>query len=122
MRKNRRYLAATALVLAAALGWTGLRLASGQEVYHAPELVLLEGQAEYDLLAGIEYDAAQYDLSVVDLGGFDIDTLGEYTLRYMLTPLALNQPETPVEPEVPETPVEPEEPETPVEPEERKHR
>ena len=118
MRKNRRYLAATALVLAAALGWTGLRLASGQEVYHAPELVLLEGQAEYDLLAGIEYDAAQYDLSVVDLGGFDIDTLGEYTLRYMLTPLALNQPETPVEPEVPETPVEPEEPETPVEPEE----
>ncbi|MGO5116312.1 hypothetical protein ACTQ33_15100 [Candidatus Avoscillospira sp. LCP25S3_F1] len=124
MRKNRKYLAATALVLVAALGWTGLQLASGQEVYHAPELVLLEGQAEYDLLSGIEYDTAQYELAVMDLGGFDIDTLGEYTLRYMLTPLNQDiqpeQPETPVIPEEPGTPEEPDEPteEEPVTPEE----
>lgn len=139
MGKKRVFLYGAALVLAGCVGLAGFRLASGQELYKAPELTLLEGQADFDLLEGIEYDAGQYELRVDDLGEFDVNRLGEYWVGYVLTPKAGEQgellpvaqaaevpdadpvspldgdPEPPVEPQDPgaaetEPPVEPQDP------------
>lgn len=141
MGKKRVFLYGAALVLAGCVGLAGFRLASGQELYKAPELTLLEGQAKFDLLEGIEYDAGQYELRVDDLGEFDVNQLGEYWVGYVLTPKAGEQgellpvaqaaevpdadpasppdgdPEFPVEPQDPgavetEPPVEPQDPGT----------
>lgn len=95
MGKKRVFLYGAALVLAGCVGLAGFRLASGQELYKAPELTLLEGQANFDLLEGIEYDAGQYELRVDDdsLDGFDVNRLGEYWVGYVLTPKAGEQGE-----------------------------
>lgn len=92
MRERGKRLLALGLVLSATLGVTGLQSVFGQEVYHAPELVLLEGETEYDLLSGIEYDTDQYTLNLANDGGFDVHTLGTYTLEYELMPQSTQQP------------------------------
>ncbi|MEG0167218.1 MAG: hypothetical protein RR709_05030, partial [Ruthenibacterium sp.] len=65
------------------------------DAYTAPTLVLAKAQGDVDLLKDIIYDAAQYNLSVTDMGGFTIDTVGDYTVAYLLTrivPLAAAEP------------------------------
>ena len=56
-------------------------------LYEAPELVLMQGQEEYDLMEGIIYDKAKYTLKVEDIGDFDIDIAGAYEVAYSLTPV-----------------------------------
>lgn len=89
MKRKYICLTALALVLVASVWSTGIRLAFGQAEYSAPDLELWEGQASYDLLAGIEYDDKKYALSIQDLGGFDINALGIYTVGYVLTPTSV---------------------------------
>lgn len=57
------------------------------KIYQAPDLMLTQGQAKYNLYDGIEYDEKNYDLTVCNQGEFDINRPGSYTVEYMLTPL-----------------------------------
>lgn len=56
-------------------------------VYVARELVLVQGENDYDLTDDILYDDEKYTLEVVDLGGFDIQVIGSYEVTYSLTPV-----------------------------------
>ena len=56
-------------------------------LYEAPELVLKIAAEEYDLTEGIIYDSNCYKLSIVDIGDFDIYTLGDYEVSYSLVPI-----------------------------------
>ena len=53
-------------------------------LYEAPDLYLEWGQEEYDLTEGIIYDKDLYEVKVSDPGDFDIYTLGEYEVTYVL--------------------------------------
>ena len=53
-------------------------------LYEAPNLYLEWGQEEYDLTEGIIYDKDLYEVKVSDPGDFDIYTLGEYEVTYVL--------------------------------------
>ena len=61
------------------------------EVYEVPELVLMQGQEEYDLAEGLAYDEDKYKLEVKELGDFDIDLIGEYKVTFVLNPVEENQ-------------------------------
>ena len=63
--------------------------AAGEEnvLYEAPELVLKLAAEEYDLTEGIIYDSNCYKLNIVDIGDFDIYTLGDYEVSYSLVPI-----------------------------------
>ena len=56
-------------------------------VYEAWELVLTQGEEDYDLTDDILYDDVKYTLTVGDLGGFDINKIGSYEVTYSLTPV-----------------------------------
>ena len=56
-------------------------------VYVARELVLVQGEKDYDLTDEIVYDDVNYTLDVVELGGFDINKIGSYEVTYSLTPV-----------------------------------
>ena len=56
-------------------------------VYEARELVLIQGEEDYDLTDDILYDDVKYTLTVGDLGGFDINKIGSYEVTYSLTPV-----------------------------------
>ena len=56
-------------------------------VYEARELVLIQGEEDYDLTDDILYDDVKYTLTVGDLGGFDIQVIGSYEVTYSLTPV-----------------------------------
>ena len=56
-------------------------------VYAAQELVLTQGEEDYDLTDDILYDDVKYTLTVGDLGGFDINKIGSYEVTYSLTPV-----------------------------------
>lgn len=56
-------------------------------VYVARELVLVQGEEDYDLTDEIVYDDVNYTLDVVELGGFDISKVGSYEVTYSLTPV-----------------------------------
>lgn len=56
-------------------------------VYAAQELVLTQGEEDYDLTDDILYDDEKYTLEVVELGGFDIQVIGSYEVTYSLTPV-----------------------------------
>ena len=55
--------------------------------YVARELVLVQGEEDYDLTDEIVYDDVNYTLDVVELGGFDINKIGSYEVTYSLTPV-----------------------------------
>ena len=57
-----------------------------EPVYVARELVLTQGEEDYDLTDDILYDD-KYTLTVGDLGGFDINKIGSYEVTYSLTPV-----------------------------------
>lgn len=67
--------------------------ASEDEVsmYEARELVLVQGEEDYDLTDDILYDDVKYTLEVVELGGFDIQVIGSYEVTYSLTPVATEE-------------------------------
>lgn len=56
-------------------------------MYEARELVLIQGEEDYDLTDDILYDDEKYTLEVVELGGFDIQVIGSYEVTYSLTPV-----------------------------------
>ena len=56
-------------------------------VYVTRELVLTQGEEDYDLTDDILYDDLKYTLEVVELGGFDINKIGSYEVTYSLTPV-----------------------------------
>ena len=58
-----------------------------EPVYVARELVLIQGEEDYDLTDDILYDDLKYTLEVVELGGFDIQVIGSYEVTYSLTPV-----------------------------------
>lgn len=58
-----------------------------EPVYVARELVLTQGEEDYDLTDEILYDDVKYTLTVGDLGGFDINKIGSYEVTYSLTPV-----------------------------------
>lgn len=58
-----------------------------EPVYVARELVLTQGEEDYDLTDEILYDDVKYTLEVVELGGFDINKIGSYEVTYSLTPV-----------------------------------
>lgn len=60
---------------------------AGEEnaLYEAPDLTVFLGDEDYDLTDGITYDSDLYDLSITDLGGFDIYVPGDYEVSYELT-------------------------------------
>ena len=54
-------------------------------LYDAPELTITQGAETYDLKEGITYDSSLYELAVVNDGGFDVNTVGDYEVTYSLT-------------------------------------
>ncbi|MEG0721547.1 MAG: hypothetical protein RR446_07350, partial [Lachnospiraceae bacterium] len=60
---------------------------TGTNVYTAPELTITKAQETYDLMQDITYDTTAYTLSITDEGGFRVDTVGDYTVAYLLTPM-----------------------------------
>lgn len=60
---------------------------AGEEnaLYEASDLTVFLGDEDYDLTDGIIYDSDLYDLSITDLGGFDIYVPGDYEVSYELT-------------------------------------
>lgn len=60
---------------------------AGEEnaLYEATDLTVFLGDEDYDLTDGITYDSDLYDLSITDLGGFDIYVPGDYEVSYELT-------------------------------------
>ena len=59
--------------------------------YVARELVLVQGEEDYDLTDEILYDDVKYTLTVGDLGGFDIQVIGSYEVTYSLTPVTTEE-------------------------------
>lgn len=55
--------------------------------YVAPEITIAQGATDYDLKDGITYDSSLYELAVVDNGGFNVNTAGDYEVTYSLTSL-----------------------------------
>ena len=110
--KNNRYKrmiygALASVIVIGSIG--GVAANETRHPYKAPELLLTQGQTDYDLTEGIEYDSTKYLLSVEDTGNFDINIPGRYEVSYALTPYE-TQPEATVTPEatlVPETTVVP---------------
>ena len=62
-----------------------------EPVYVARELVLIQGEEDYDLTDEILYDDVKYTLTVGDLGGFDINKIGSYEVTYSLTPVTTEE-------------------------------
>ena len=62
-----------------------------EPVYVARELVLTQGEEDYDLTDEIVYDDVKYTLEVVELGGFDINKIGSYEVTYSLTPVTTEE-------------------------------
>ena len=62
-----------------------------EPVYVARELVLTQGEEDYDLTDEILYDDVKYTLTVGDLGGFDINKIGSYEVTYSLTPVTTDE-------------------------------
>ena len=62
-----------------------------EPVYVAWELVLTQGEEDYDLTDDILYDDVKYTLTVGDLGGFDIQVIGSYEVTYSLTPVTTEE-------------------------------
>ena len=54
-------------------------------LYDAPELTITQGATDYDLMKDITYDSSMYELAVVNDGGFDVNTVGDYEVTYSLT-------------------------------------
>ena len=54
-------------------------------VFDAPELSLTVNQQDYDLLEGIAYDGARYELGLVDSDTFDITAAGTQRIMFRLT-------------------------------------
>ena len=54
-------------------------------LYDAPELTITQGATDYDLMKDITYDSSLYELAVVNDGGFDVNTVGDYEVTYSLT-------------------------------------
>lgn len=62
--------------------------AETEKPYRADDVYVMQGQEGFtreNLMDDIEYDSAKYELALEDDGGFDIDTPGEYEVRYSLT-------------------------------------
>ena len=84
IRRRALYGIAAAIMAATAIGGVA---AKETQPYKAPELRLVKGSQEYDLLEGITYNKSKYQLMVEDTGDFDIDVLGKYIVEYSLAPL-----------------------------------
>ena len=84
IRRHALYGIAAVIMAATAIGGVA---AKETQPYKAPELRLVKGSQEYDLLEGITYNKSKYQLMVEDTGDFDIDVLGKYIVEYSLTPL-----------------------------------
>lgn len=91
-KTNRRALYG---LLGAAVAVTAVGSVAAKEVkpYKVTELRLAQGSTDYDLMEGITYDKEKYELSVMDLGDFDINVLGKYTIEYSLAPITGNAEE-----------------------------
>ena len=96
----------TALVIGSINLISGLEVPEEQPIYDAPDWTVFLGDEDYDLTDGITYDSDLYDLSITDLGGFDIYVPGDYEVSYELTTkqLSQNTEEQPVTIEDTETP------------------
>lgn len=87
--KTKRWLAG---ILSAVLVIGSINLVDALEgsngesaLYDAPELTITKGAETYDLKEGITYDSSMYELAVVNEGGFDVNTVGDYEVTYSLT-------------------------------------
>lgn len=87
--KTKRWLAG---ILSAVLVIGSINLVDALEgsngesaLYDAPELTITQGAETYDLKEGITYDSSLYELAVVNEGGFDVNTEGDYEVTYSLT-------------------------------------
>ena len=87
--KTKRWLAG---ILSAVLVIGSINLVDALEesngesaLYDAPELTITQGAETYDLKEGITYDSSLYELAVVNEGGFDVNTVGDYEVTYSLT-------------------------------------
>lgn len=56
--------------------------------FTAPDLELIQGQENYDLFEGIQYDNVKHKLEVSNHNGFDINTIGKYKIDYVLKPIS----------------------------------
>ena len=85
-RKSRGLLYAVMSVLLAvgAIGGVAAKELTSKP-YDAPDLHLVMGSENYDLLEGIIYDSDTYDLAVKDTGEFNIQQVGKYEVSYTLT-------------------------------------
>ena len=85
-RNNRRffYVLVGMLLLIGAIGVASAKQTAS--IYDAPDLHLVQGSEEYDLMESITYDSDKYELAVKDTGDFDINVIGEYEVSYTLTP------------------------------------
>ncbi|MDE6357687.1 MAG: hypothetical protein K2L15_03750, partial [Eubacteriales bacterium] len=52
--------------------------------YFYEDLTVEAGETNFNLINGIEYDKEKYIIAVEDQGGFDINTVGTYTVAYVL--------------------------------------
>ena len=94
MRNKRGRLILMGLLSLLVVGGTiGGALAEEMRPYEAPELRLEQGADEYDLMEGITYRSAHYELDLVDTGDFDIDIPGRYEVEYSLTPIFDDEPD-----------------------------
>ena len=87
--KTKRWLAG---ILSAVLVIGSINLVNALEgsngesaLYDAPELTITQGATDYDLMKDITYDSSLYELAVVNDGGFDVNTVGDYEVTYSLT-------------------------------------
>ena len=87
--KTKRWLAG---ILSAVLVIGSINLVDALEgsngesaLYDAPELTITQGATDYDLMKDITYDSSLYELAVVNDGGFDVNTVGDYEVTYSLT-------------------------------------
>ena len=87
--KTKRWLAG---ILSAVLVIGSINLVDALEgsngesaLYDAPELTITQGATDYDLMKDITYDSSLYELAVVNEGGFDVNTVGDYEVTYSLT-------------------------------------
>ena len=87
MRRTKANRALTFVMAAALLIGSihGVGAKEQSKAYDAPELTLLQGEADYDQTEGITYDSEKYTLSVTDTGNFDINVVGDYEISYTLT-------------------------------------
>lgn len=101
--KTKRWLAG---ILSAVLVIGSINLVDALEgsngesaLYDAPELTITQGATDYDLMKDITYDSSLYELAVVNEGGFDVNTVGDYEVTYSLT----SKDDGTLDPEIPET-------------------